>query len=367
MEPLHMPAVREALGCLIPPLLHQRGDGQKPKGCSVSSGIAKVGVDLLAGKWKVDVSEEQQLATLRLSVGTCEFFLHVLRRLCQQLRLAIAIGSVALGRRLGSTDGWSDSSYLVVEGWQQWRPFEVRDAALYLLPVCVGDGAAGSSDWLLAAVRPGAGGGALGSADEVAVYTADNRDPPRPQLCASKGAAVAALFRRACPSARVSVQGWQSGGHAAPPCAESRESLLWCLGLVVNEILQMMGAFAAQPAGDDFLENVRQAAVGWFASLRASADETGDRDVLPQLSQTRRCHDLLQGWSSARVPRASQSAALRAAAARDSSVRGPGPGAPKAQMRFVTWNIAQAPGLPGNSAQAPDSWTRAKNLSSIEQ
>ena len=367
MEPLHMPAVREALGCLIPPLLHQRGDGQKPKGCSVSSGIAKVGVDLLAGKWKVDVSEEQQLATLRLSVGTCEFFLHVLRRLCQQLRLAIAIGSVALGRRLGSTDGWSDSSYLVVEGWQQWRPFEVRDAALYLLPVCVGDGAAGSSDWLLAAVRPGAGGGALGSADEVAVYTADNRDPPRPQLCASKGAAVAALFRRACPSARVSVQGWQSGGHAAPPCAESRESLLWCLGLVVNEILQMMGAFAAQPAGDDFLENVRQAAVGWFASLRASADETGDRDVLPQLSKTRRCHDLLQGWSSARVPRASQSAALRAAAARDSSVRGPGPGAPKAQMRFVTWNIAQAPGLPGKSAQAPDSWTRAENLSSIEQ
>ena len=39
---LHLPAVREALGCLIPPSLHQRGDGQKPKGDVLS------GVQLLA-------------------------------------------------------------------------------------------------------------------------------------------------------------------------------------------------------------------------------------------------------------------------------------------------------------------------------
>ena len=55
---LHMPAVREALGCLIPEGLHPRLDGRKPKGRGPGAVPERTGVHLAAGSWKVDVFEE---------------------------------------------------------------------------------------------------------------------------------------------------------------------------------------------------------------------------------------------------------------------------------------------------------------------
>ena len=57
---LHMPAVREALGCLIPESLHPRLDGKKPRG--VKGDAERVGVHLEAGRWALDVSAENALA-----------------------------------------------------------------------------------------------------------------------------------------------------------------------------------------------------------------------------------------------------------------------------------------------------------------
>ena len=74
-QEVHMPAVREALGCLIPEGLHPRLDGRKPKGKYPGGVPERTGVHLTAGSWKVDVFEEQGLAQGRpLPKGTLEFF-----------------------------------------------------------------------------------------------------------------------------------------------------------------------------------------------------------------------------------------------------------------------------------------------------
>ena len=56
---LHMPAVREALGCLIPEDLHPRLDGKKTR--AAKGNALRAGVNLSAGQWKVDVSAEAAL------------------------------------------------------------------------------------------------------------------------------------------------------------------------------------------------------------------------------------------------------------------------------------------------------------------
>ena len=58
---LHMPAVREALGCLIPVELHPNLDGRAARARG-GGGEDRVGVRLEAGRWKVDVGEVAMLS-----------------------------------------------------------------------------------------------------------------------------------------------------------------------------------------------------------------------------------------------------------------------------------------------------------------
>ena len=82
---LHMPAVREALGCLIPEKLHGRLDDKKAR--AVKGDVERVGVHLQAGRWTVDVSAGGAIAMLgrAISDGVLEFFLKVVRRICERL------------------------------------------------------------------------------------------------------------------------------------------------------------------------------------------------------------------------------------------------------------------------------------------
>ena len=78
---LHMPAVKEALGCLIPREFNPRLDNQALKGKAVPSGPAG-GVNLMAGRWNLSVSDERDLYENRaLKVGMVEFFLAVANRI----------------------------------------------------------------------------------------------------------------------------------------------------------------------------------------------------------------------------------------------------------------------------------------------
>lgn len=75
--PLHEPAIREALGCLIPEDLHWREDGKPPKGRKrVSDGVERFCVNLMADRWQVDVCEETGLVLpgRALRADVVEFF-----------------------------------------------------------------------------------------------------------------------------------------------------------------------------------------------------------------------------------------------------------------------------------------------------
>ena len=154
-QPYHMPAVREALGCLIPEHLHPRLDGKKPRG-SGRQGQDHIGVHLEADRWRVDVSEEACLQSdmRALSGGTLEFFLKVVKRICEKLELPLMVGSTALGRRLG--DGESAAHLLqTVRGWQHWDQEErarVLGSKLFMVPVCWDPGLEQKQDWVLAEV-----------------------------------------------------------------------------------------------------------------------------------------------------------------------------------------------------------------------
>ena len=123
---LHMPAVREALGCLIPEELHPRLDGKKPR--TAKGDAERVGVTLSAGQWKVDVSAEAALHSGRtMSKDILEFFLKVLRRVSDMLGPPLFIGNSALGRKVGSGEELSDMCR-TVEGWRSWN-HEERERA----------------------------------------------------------------------------------------------------------------------------------------------------------------------------------------------------------------------------------------------
>ena len=178
---LHMPAVREALGCLIPEGLHGRLDGKKPRG--VKGDPERVGVHLEAGRWTLDVSHESALAVpgRAMSKGALEFFLKVVRRICTLLDLPVAVGFTALGQRVGG-DQSVDDLCRSIEGWKSWN-FKERERARsseeFLLPVCLDAEGRGSNDWLLAVVTSAEAGERLGVGKALRVRVIDRF--PRPQ------------------------------------------------------------------------------------------------------------------------------------------------------------------------------------------
>lgn len=76
LSDLHMPAVKEALGALIPELLHWSLDDPKKRGKKKGFGEKRVGVDLVAPSgWRLSVFEEQALRENKpVAKGTMEFF-----------------------------------------------------------------------------------------------------------------------------------------------------------------------------------------------------------------------------------------------------------------------------------------------------
>jgi len=82
IQPLHMSAVREALGALIPERLHKRHDKAAAK-AKVDYGAVRGGVKLLMSGWGLNVRAEDALARGRLEEEALEFFLLVLKQICK--------------------------------------------------------------------------------------------------------------------------------------------------------------------------------------------------------------------------------------------------------------------------------------------
>ena len=96
-----LPSVLEKMGCLIPSDLHPDHDNEKPKS-KARAGATTPSVKLSAGKWPVDVDEERDVEVdgRSLRKGLFEFLLILLRNVCVELQLPLAIGSLGLGQKV---------------------------------------------------------------------------------------------------------------------------------------------------------------------------------------------------------------------------------------------------------------------------
>ena len=147
LGPWHRPAVLEAFGCLIPRDFNPKYDKRRPRAKLAKDEAAGVCVD--AAGWKVDVFEEQVLSPEssgacvggRLSKSFLEFFLIVLRRICERMKLRVAIGSHALGLALGRAENLALLK-LNVQTRASWLAFleSVGAAQEVLIPVIRDEG-----------------------------------------------------------------------------------------------------------------------------------------------------------------------------------------------------------------------------------
>ena len=131
------------------------------------------GAELSAGAWKVKVYEEQCLAEGRLSKGAMEFFLVLLRAVCSQLHLPLALGSQKLGLLARATE--NPAVFLeIVRGWTSWSCLaeEIKRARELLVPVCLDDNML-PRDCVYAVVTAAEAGQTLGAARLLRVVVHD--------------------------------------------------------------------------------------------------------------------------------------------------------------------------------------------------
>ena len=150
-----MPAVKLALGALIPEWLHWSQDDPKVRGKPKVQSGKRVGVNITASGWKVDVFVERDLREHRpVTKDTMEFFLNVARLVCQKLKLPLYVGSHKLGERLlqsvANKEPLTGQRGLLerLQDWHSWKRSDAMFCEQLLLPVPLYD-RAGCRDWFL--------------------------------------------------------------------------------------------------------------------------------------------------------------------------------------------------------------------------
>ena len=245
-DDLHMPAVRQALGCLIPEALHPSLDGRRPRS-GRAGGEERTGVRLAAGAWQVDVVAEQKLGRGGpQSVGLIEFFLRIARRVCEVLQLPVAIGSVALGDRVGRA---KDVAALCrsVERWSSWNASEVRAARSFLVPAAA-DPERSPHDWVLLELEQMRPGEMLGAGGSLAASVADSRK--RDHVMRRTAMLVDALVRG--PEARAEPGLALVRQAACPECADMGVECL-DFGFGFRSLVKAAG-LEAMPSRESFVD-----------------------------------------------------------------------------------------------------------------
>ena len=354
-EPLHEPAVREALGCLIPEWLDPREDGKKPKGKTAAE-VENVGVPLVADGFRVDVQRQCDLLeparTIRKDV--LEFFLRLVRHVCQRLRLPVDVGTSALGVRVGSAETVAHLCD-TVEGWSSWREggrWRARAAQEFLLPVLWDTEGRGSWNWVLVSLLGSAEGRRLSDGgvrvqvqDRVARYK--NRDL---QTIGRKAAALlGGAEARSAGSTDVEFT-------VGPGCERAQDSILLVLGLLLGRVAHHAQVPAMDSRAPSFVRDVRLALAQVFWSVREEADARGSREVLPQFETEAACRELLRRLVTRPEPGVPTIPVAAPVSGRKA------PAVKEGALRVLTWNISAAPGQRNTSAQAPDRWSGQENL-----
>jgi len=360
LGPWHKPAVLEALGCLIPGAFHPRHDGKKPRGKpGREPGMA---VHLQAGPWKIDAFEEQGLtgsapgAEGRLLKGVLEFFLIVLRRICERLSLPIVLGTHRLGYDLQAAQTEEDMALmlLTLQSWQQWERMVANTAVAeaFLVPVALDDNNV-LRDCVLITVAPLTAGQRLGEAlgYKVDVYDVVGRSSLAERLCRN----MVKLLSASHSSKEVQLEQHLLTGGGTP-----YERGFASMGVLLASVLAKAGLVFHDPVAPDFAAKVRKSLGACFASLRSEADKRGNRDVLTQLATAEACKACLQVLSSPQEVQVSTSAMQvprqqpRLKAVTVSTFQ---------PLKVLSWNISGA----DKSSLAPKSFSMVDKMAAIQQ
>ena len=247
---------------------------------------------LSAKAWSVDVSTESVLrAGQPLRSDVLEFFLIVLRHVCEVLGLSAYVGSHRLGERVGGPVP-VDRVRAAVLSWKQFGGEEQRRARAargFLVPVCCGpEGSGARWDCVLARVVADEEGVSLNDARALRACVADRH--ARPSVAARVG-------ERAC--AVLPLPGYQLRGGATagfepdgcPGCDNRQDVLLLMLGLLSARVAELAGVPSMPATGGTYVHDMRLAAADAFADLREKADggDGTDREVLPHLADREAC------------------------------------------------------------------------------
>ena len=354
LGPLHVDRVMEVLGCLIPKSLHPCWDGKKPRG-KAGAAVGPVGVYVHAGTWRVDIVEEQELCDGRLLKGMLEFYLIVLRRLCQRLGLPVAIGSHRLGFAIAAADDAS-ALRLIVQGWEQWQEMSqsIRESQELLVPVVLEDARVQRRCVLVRVLAQG-GADNLASAGVLEVRVSDRIG--RKRLAKELGDKVVALIR--------SVN--SEAGHEAvrvvvepgfPECEMECDVGVVVLGLLARRVAVLAGESSEASVLGLSLQDAAASLKMGFSHLRSEACGRGQRDVLKLLTTEAPCRKVL------RLLVASNSGGpcdVTQGARQHVPVEEAAQTAVPDRLKLLTWNLAGR----SVSREAPDSFTFADKLSVV--
>ena len=382
IQPLHMSAVKEALGALIPARLHRKLDAMVKKGKD-DFGPLRGGTVLRMGDWKVNVRAEDALARGTLTEEALEGFVKTLQHVTKVLGSPIAIGSKTVGKHVGVQETPARLRR-VMQNWRAvWDRDFVRRQKELVLPVAVDDRAV-PRDWLCVTVRSCVPGEELGEAKQLEVDVYDSME--RSSVAARVARNVDALIRGL--ESRSDVLPPRVHVVAVPECRVSSQRILYAFGRLLGRVVVAVDSrevVPLDPESESYLPDVSLAARALFAYFRQELGARGVRDVVELMSGGDACLGVLRkfvtvpsllsvGVPSAGRPSCAPTSAGGAAAAGcadgltgDAVAAGSTGGraryAAVRAMRLATWNIAG--GL--TSDQAPKGYNSEDQRAGVMQ
>ena len=370
MKPLHMPAVKESLGALIPAWLDKGLDkaAQKSK---VDYSEVTVGSTLCMDSWRVNVRSEEMLARGRLNEDVLDFFRKVLNDIVTRLDFPISIGSVTVGKAVGMQESPARLCR-VMESWKQaFDRAQVRRSEQLFLPVAIDEERKPAQDWFLLVVSSTVSNQTLGKAERLCLHF---YDPAQRSGFASMQRVirnVACLVQGAdVDSGRQSPEvEW----HQVPTPEVGSQRILLALALLLHRVCSVAKQWDVDMPvldcqSDSFIPDASHVLRGVFAYFRDEVASSAVRDVCKLLCKERSCWKVLRMFGT--VPSLTRRAETLSSApsgicSGSSVVDRPDENLQLQLVRVATWNVAGG----HKSAQAPSTYNdqdqRARVLAEI--
>ena len=288
IQPLHMPAVREALGALIPAYLDRNLD-KAAKKARDDFGVARGGSVLTMSDWRVSVRAEDALARGQLQEDALEFFILVLEQVRRVLRLPVVIGSKTVGREVGRQEDVGKLSK-AMEKWRKvWDASDVRKQEELLLLVAVDDKSL-PQDWMCVVVHSCVRGEKLGDAKRLRlrVFDAARRASVASRIARNVDVLVRGVVARlASDEPRVEF-------GEVPECRVAGQRVLCAFGILMGFVAESAGEPALSQKSVAFVPDVGHVLRAAFGFFRQEVAEQAVRDVVSLLREASGCRGVLR-------------------------------------------------------------------------